>query len=541
LPALPYGIGQGRPFTSADLAELHDALVEADPGLTTITLRELARAWFGDAMEGDAESAIEQAVRQQFQYFLPAEDVPGVYVLAQTAIASADTTPDARIALQGMVVLLRPRLDHLVPALCHESLSTGLRMLLPQGSGQRTRFMPTDILEILGQWPHEQNSAPDVVRALLKEMMAAAKRYRQRTTRSDLALALREGHTYDLREVAERVGVMPEDLVGMLAVAHMLNDSPGLIVRSSPQWQWGGPARYSLHPDWRLAMAQIAPPGQVYADAMTLQASVDRHFAGISDLYKRGTDPVTGAITLYFTFPDVAQRRFADRIEALKRETGVPVAVYPHAHQQQLMARARAVLPPNLRPQGTPSLFLDEHRVRVRCQGEADATAVEEAKQVFYEETGWHLEIAREKGTAPPPAPVPGGRLEQNAAIALIRDAFPPDAGLYKVGVEPQTQTLTLRFNFPQIVEHRYRALCSGLEEETGWQIAISPTANAGELERVARQILPQGVHPVGSPAIYQQEHRLAIRYQGIFTDVEQQQARKVFQEQTGWEIEFRQ
>ncbi len=542
LPALPHGIGQGRPLAPADLPELHGALMEADPDLTTITLRELARVWYGDAADGDAENALEQALRQQYHLFLPAEDVPGVYVLAQAEEAApAEAAPDARIALQGKVVLLRPRLDHLVPALCQESMATGLRMLLPQGGGQRTRFAQTDILEILGRWPHEQDAAPEVVRAHLKEMTAAAKRYRQRTTRADLALALREGHTYDLREVCERLGVLPEDLVGVLAVAHMLNDSPGLIVRSSPQWQWGGPARYSLHPDWRLAMAQLAPPGQVYADAMTLQSSVDRHFAGIPDLYKRGTDPVTGAITLYFTFPDVAEQRYGDRIEALKRETGVPVTVYPHAHQQQLMARARAALPQTLRPLGTPSLFLDEHWVRVRCQGEADEEKLESAKQAFHEETGWYLDLVREKGAAPPPAPIAGGRLEQNAAITLIRNAFPPDAGLYKVGVEHHTHTLTLRFYFPQIAEQRYATLCAEMEQQTGWHIAIAPSAHAGELERAARLLLRAGVRLAGSPALYQHEHRLAIRYQGMLTEEELQQAQTAFQEQTGWTLELRQ
>ncbi|MEP7191155.1 MAG: MBL fold metallo-hydrolase, partial [Roseiflexaceae bacterium] len=47
------------------------------------------------------------------------------------------------------------------------------------------------------------------------------------------------------------------------------------------------------------------------ADQAAIQAIVDRHLAHAEDLYRRGVDAETGAVTLGFYFPDIASQRYA--------------------------------------------------------------------------------------------------------------------------------------------------------------------------------------------------------------------------------------
>lgn len=64
-----------------------------------------------------------------------------------------------------------------------------------------------------------------------------------------------------------------------------------------------------------------------------------------SGLYRRGADPTTGTITLYFHFPEVAPKKWQDSIAELEALTGWSVRVHPEAHMGMLSEAARRALP----------------------------------------------------------------------------------------------------------------------------------------------------------------------------------------------------
>ena len=108
------------------------------------------------------------------------------------------------------------------------------------------------------------------------------------------------------------------------------------------------------------------------------------------DLYHRGVDPKSGAVTLKFHLPAAARERYADALARIAAETGVEVTVDPQPHQGALADPALSVLPPGLQPTRSPAIHHGEQVVRVQCQGEpVEAAAIEAAAQQFHTQTGW--------------------------------------------------------------------------------------------------------------------------------------------------------
>lgn len=566
LAALPQGLGDGQPLTLDDLPTLHDAIRGAEPERMAITLRELARAWYPQPT-ADHERQIAAVLRDDVMIFHEVEDLPGVYDLIPPTL---EAQPARAADLSGMTLFVRINGEFIAPAYCVASDAMGLRLALPSGSGRRTRFLLADVLEVLGPWPSERDLL--ALPRQLKALDQTAQRYRAQHPRNELATAMEAGATYDLATVCELAGVMPEDLAGKLAIAHMLNDTPGVFVRSAPLWEYGGPARYGLHPDARQALMQEAPRG-AFANTAQIQTRIDRVFAGIDDLIKRGTDPVTGDITLTFEFPEVARVRYAELIERLAGETGVAVTIAPRTNQMALTRVARSLLPPALRPEAAPSVYAAQHLLRLVCHGNADPDMITDAQTRFTGKTGWQLDLwlsetetyipppnqpppnrpstneeatvlppeaeastAPIDATAPETKPVPP-RMEQNLAMAVARQGFPAAAGLYKIGMDPATGALLLRFTFPEIACERYRDQIAQVERETGRRVMVHPTVHQGALEQEAQRLLPPGLEPVGSFAIHHDQRTAILTVRGALEAADLSDIQAQFTEITGWRL----
>jgi Cft2 family RNA processing exonuclease len=111
-----------------------------------------------------------------------------------------------------------------------------------------------------------------------------------------------------------------------------------------------------------------------------------------SGCYKISIDQPRRTLTVRFHFPDAARERYADTLAELVTQTGWHIMIYPEPHQGELDKLVRRVLPAGLTPSGAPSLYRDERRVVVRCQGTADEDALREAQEAFAATTGWSLE-----------------------------------------------------------------------------------------------------------------------------------------------------
>ena len=280
------------------------------------------------------------------------------------------------------------------------------------------------------------------------------------------------------------------------------------------------------------------------ADQASIQAIVDRHLAHADDLYRRGVDAETGAVTLSFYFPDMAGRRYADALAAIAEEAGVSVMIAPQPHQGVLADAALAALPQGLTAARAPSILLDERAVRIRCDGTAKQEDIDQAQTRFQAQTGWQLELALTfQPELAPPAEVPAGvteRLKMNLATWSAQELFGPATGCYKIGADQQAGILILRFEFPDVARTRYADQIAELARATGWQIQVHSQPHQGALDTAARAALPEGLALIGAPSLASPTREVTLRCRGEADPAAIEAARAAFAEQTGWSLVIR-
>jgi len=298
---------------------------------------------------------------------------------------------------------------------------------------------------------------------------------------------------------------------------------------------------------FRVRGGTTAQPGQaptVRPDQAGIQASIARLLGDAPDLYHRGVDPNTGAVTLKFHFPAVARERYADALARLGAETGVPVEVDPNPHQGVLAEAALALLPPGIHAEKSPSIHHTDQVVRLQCDGEqVDPAVVDEATRRFQETTGWRLEL-RLPGQKPVASLASGWEptearhwLELNAARNLAVERFGLDSGCYKVGADQARSTLILRFHFPDVARRRYDQELAGLANDTGWRVILHPEPHQAALQAEAVEALPPALRPLGTPALLHPQRTVVVRCHGQGTADEISAAQAGFEAATGWKL----
>ena len=297
---------------------------------------------------------------------------------------------------------------------------------------------------------------------------------------------------------------------------------------------------------YRVRPGASAGPGQtttVRADQAAIQASISRNLGEAADLYHRGVDPNTGAVTLKFHFPAVARERYADALARIAAETGVAVTVDPQPHQGMLAETAVAALPPGLRPTRAPALHHSEQVVRIHAEGgPVEPSLLEAGARQFQAQTGWRLEVVLPGRRAAAPSqevwePVAAtDLLELNQARSLAGDILGPNSGCYKIGADQASGTLILRFNFPDIARQRYAGVLADVAKYTGWRVTLHPEPHQGALQAQAREVLSPGMRVVGTPAIQHLNRTVVVRCQGTPAG-DLDAAREEFAATTGWQL----
>ncbi|NNJ11772.1 MBL fold metallo-hydrolase [Chloroflexales bacterium ZM16-3] len=277
-----------------------------------------------------------------------------------------------------------------------------------------------------------------------------------------------------------------------------------------------------------------------------IQAIIDRYLAHAPDLYQRGIDPDSGAVTLRYFFPAAAAARDAEAIRQIAEEIGAPVTVWPQPHQGQMAQVALDALPEGLEAERAPALYLDEGRVELRCTGSADPQTIAAVETSFAQRTGWTLNI-RVPGAAPAAAPAvddelfapPRGakRSEVNFALSTARSWFGQETGCYKASADQDAGVVTLRFHFPEVARARHGAQLAELAAFVGWAVRVWPQPHQEALMRAAREALPPGLRASGAPAIQGASREVTLRAQGAASVEELESAACAFAERTGWAL----
>jgi Cft2 family RNA processing exonuclease len=263
-----------------------------------------------------------------------------------------------------------------------------------------------------------------------------------------------------------------------------------------------------------------------------------RLLGNLPDFYKAGTEPASLTLLLRFYFPTIAKSRYAELFAQLEEESGWYVRLHPAAHHQALVEMARRLLPEELTYNGTPSLHLDRQTVRVYCQGNTGAEAIEEAQQRFLEDTGWRLEILM-PGQKPESTPTPQ-RLPRDEALTLAREMFNTVPSFYRAGADPTKGTLWLHFHFPDTARPRYMEQLQDLATRTGWRVYLYPNAHEKALIAQVSRLFPEGVSIIGKPSIYQDTRRLSVVLSEPLSTEALEEIQGKYTEETGWKVDVK-
>lgn len=110
------------------------------------------------------------------------------------------------------------------------------------------------------------------------------------------------------------------------------------------------------------------------------------------------------------------------------------------------------------------------------------------------------------------PAEELADRMEQNEALKLAGELFPPEAGLYRKGLNRETGEMTLYFNFPQPASRQYRQQIEELAAMTGWNVQVHQEAHHGALAEATRSVLPRDWVALKTPSIHREPRQVVIK-----------------------------
>jgi len=249
---------------------------------------------------------------------------------------------------------------------------------------------------------------------------------------------------------------------------------------------------------------------------------------------KAGGEVATTTLLLRFSFPLVAQTRYADVFAELEVQTGWQVQLHQTTNHQALVEMARSLLPPDLTCDGVPSLYLDRQMVMVNYMGHASPEALQDAQQQFLAETGWHLRLASGKKTGT------SGRMRQAEAISLTNETFKEVPDFYRVGADTDKGILWVHFHFPDIAKEYYAQQIANLANKTGWKVYLYPYVHQKALIEAARHLLPEGVSVDGKALLYQDSRTLTLTCTGSIPAEEREDIQQQFSIQTGWTLDLR-
>jgi uncharacterized protein len=249
---------------------------------------------------------------------------------------------------------------------------------------------------------------------------------------------------------------------------------------------------------------------------------------------RRGIDPESGRVTLYFHFPDRAREVHTDAIAALRRETGVEVALNPYPHQVELERLARELIPAGLAVLKDASFLPELRAVRLEVAGEAADKAVEASQAEFRRRTGWELLVERrdEPGATVTLDAAEDGVLDQQRALQVAREVL-TSKGLYRVGANSGARRLQLRFRFPAVALAQAVQEIQEVERRTGWKVVIDPHPHQQALELLAVECLPPGTRKLGSPSLRPVQREMVLRVAGLEGSADTER----FERESGWRL----
>ena len=562
-PTMPEGIRPGVEFGPEHIEELWEE-VRKVPELRVVTARELAQVWYGEASEQEIWEMLRVLESDWDQrYFVRQQALAEAFrVRGQVQEEQGDTLQD----LVGKVLFMQITHESSKPVLCRTLEPGGsVRVILPRGINlERNRFPFSAIIDVLGPYPEEEMAATrQTPPGYLIDLVKAARRATRGVSVHELAQQCEEGADYTLGDLCALAGLSGQSTEERLGIAKLVFKNPLLFSQQASVLDGEGLALYRLAPNWQEGL--LYPEKREMPDQNEILRILEFAIGTPPRLYRRSVNPETGDVVLYFHFPEPAEREYGEAIQQAAEEAGVSITIAPNAHQGELNNVGRRYLQDEgIATWGTPSVYFDERRIVFQATTAAAPEAVKRAQERFQQETAWILQVAGMPAanpvpTAPRSTPIPaiiksqpegkqaaepivkktllpaGRILPQHETLARAQQKLTALPHCYKVGVDPRTRTIPVRFYFPEADEQRYGEIFQQLEAETGWKVVLHPQIHQAALSELAQNSIPAGLISLSSPSIYMQQREVYISCQGDISDEALAEAEQHFTEETGW------
>lgn len=387
-PAEPVQVlGNGQELEATGLEHLWTALRDGS-GMQTMSVRELARVWYGPELTIEQEAQAGAILEAGSAYFVPLPLAPGLWRLPTPAevrrvlAAGGARRTGPRINSAGIQAIIDQHLGA-APDLYQRSIDaeTGavmLRYFFPVIAAERDAAAITQIAAEAGVpvtvWPYPHQAQ---LAALALELLPDG----LQAERSP-AIYHDEG----------RVEVRCQGSVAAATIA---------AVEATFQQRTGlrltlrvpGVAQ-EVEETVVVDEASFAPPEGAVPSELNFALNTARTwFDPANGCYKASADQPTRVVTLRFYFPLVARSSYTAQLAELAAFIGWTVRLWPQPHQEALMRAAREALPPGLTVQSAPALQNATREVVVRVQGSCSTAELTEAVTRVREQTGWILTV----------------------------------------------------------------------------------------------------------------------------------------------------
>jgi Cft2 family RNA processing exonuclease len=188
---------------------------------------------------------------------------------------------------------------------------------------------------------------------------------------------------------------------------------------------------------------------------------------------------------------------------------------------------------------GTAGVPVDLTPVRDLLRSEQQLF-VADAKRPFLYRCADPAAAARPAPSATGAARDDAGRLEQNAALALVDELLGPDSGLYRKGAERETWSLRLCFRFPDVARSRHAQALEAIAARTGWNAVVHPEPHLASIEQLALQVLGEKVQQIRKVAIHATERVVRVSAPASPEAAWLEDASRRFEQETGFKLEVK-
>ena len=141
---------------------------------------------------------------------------------------------------------------------------------------------------------------------------------------------------------------------------------------------------------------------------------------------------------------------------------------------------------------------------------------------------------------APAPAPNPGDPWPQDQVRRRLEEALAGDATFVRASLHPADRRVELSFHFPRSARGRLANLLPTIQGQTGWRIDLRPHADLGAVQAAAARHLPDGLQPLGLPALHEAAGLVVVGVDGTAAAEDVAAAREAFRSETGYDLALR-